>query len=108
MHINKNKSKRERERGGGSNGFCPLLSLSISPIHAGIAFPFILACADLEWGGGSLNFLYSHIVKLPKIGLGLLEKFLDPRMYREWLKCMHSKIEPLIVLLQHFVQNMAQ
>lgn len=66
MNINKNKSKRERE-GGGSNGFCPLLSLSISPIHAGIALISIhISMRRSRVGWGFFKFLiytYSKIAE---------------------------------------------
>lgn len=66
----KNKPKREK---GGSNGFCPCYFLSIPPIHAGIAFPTILACADQEGkGGGSLNFFIFTYIKITVKGLGSL------------------------------------
>lgn len=45
-------------------------------------------------GGGVFKLLIFTYIKITVKGLGSLwEKFLDPRMYREWLKCMQSKID---------------
>lgn len=45
-------------------------------------------------GGGVFKLPIFTNIKITEKGLGpLWEKFLDPRMYREWLKCMQSKID---------------